>query len=772
MKTAWTLLAGTAALTLPQVGWANEADPIEPATLVVTAPGGAIDADDAVRLDREALARGGRPNLLDSLTREIAGVSMQQAQGNPWQPNLVYRGFTASPLQGQAQGLAVYLDGGRFNQPFGDAVGFDLIPEAALRDVTLLDVSPVYGFNALGGSLVLTTVDGRSDPGLTASVSLGRFGAREYSLAAGTARGDWSAFVAVEHLREEGWRRFSPSRLNRGFLDLGFDRGGGGLHLKLMGADTQLTGNGVAPVELVGVDRRAVFTWPDQSDSRFGRISLHPWIELGPGTRIEATLYAQHLTVDTLNGDAADIEPCDDDETVLCLEQQAADGEEIASILTEEGGRPIGAYPADLTYGVFNRGALSSEGLGLLVQLIDQRELGWGTNWLGLGFSYDAGRSRFSAQTSLGELGDDRGVTPLGPVIVQGDGAITRVELLAETQYWGAFMSDRLPLGGGLSAELALRYNRADIVLIDLFGTALNGRHSFTRLNAGIEFDLELSPALTLRAGYAENSRAPSPAELSCADPSAPCSLANFFIADPPLNQVVARSFELGALGRGRLGGWRLDWLAAAYRTTSADDIIYVASGIRGRGYFRNAGSTRRQGLELRLNADNGGWRLGASYAYVDARFQGPLELSSPSSPFAAADGTIAVLPGNRLPGIPRHSVAVSLDHSAQLAGGRKWNLGLDLTVRSGVWRLGDEANLDRQVPGYVVLNLRGNVELVHGISLFGSVNNLLDRRYAGFGTYAEIGEVDLAEAPGASDPRADAPGAPRRWTIGIAAQF
>lgn len=767
-----SILAGAALCAWPGAALAEPDEPRDPAAIVVTAPGGAIDSDDAIRLDPAALARGGRPDLLSALTREVAGISLQQAQGNPWQPNLVYRGFTASPLQGQAQGLAVYLDGGRFNQPFGDTVGFDLIPDAALRDVTLLDANPVYGFNALGGALVLTTADGRSDPGFTGSLSLGRFGRREVSLAGGGARGDVSAFVALEHLREDGWRDFSPSRLSRGYADLGFDRTGGGLHLKLLGADTDLTGNGVAPVELLAARRQAVFTWPDRSQSRYWRASLHPWVALGPQTRIEATLYAQHLTVETRNGDAADIEACEDDPALLCLEQLDDDGEEVAAILTGADGQAIAAYPGDPTYAVFNRGSLRSEGQGLLVQLIDRRETGAGSNRLALGFSLDLGRSRFAASTTLGELGPDRGVTALGPVIVQPDGAITRVELLAETRYAGFFLQDRLPLGGGLSVEIGLRHNRADIVMTDLLGTALNGRHRFSRLNPGIEFDLALSPGLELRAGYAEANRAPTPAELSCADPAAPCSLANFFIADPPLAQVVARSFELGAQGRGRAGGWRYEWLASAWRTTSADDIVHVASGVRGRGYFRNAGSTRRQGFEAQLKASRGGWRLGASYAFSDATFLDTLILSSPSSPYAAPDGTIAVRPGNRLPGIPRHSLALSLDWSAALPAGRKLVLGADLSARSGTWRLGDEANRDRQVPGHVLVNLRGQLEIAPGFSLFGSVSNLFDRRYASLGTYAEIDEVDLAEVPGASDPRADAPGAPRRWTIGIAASF
>ena len=133
--------------------------------IIVTAPGDRFDLHDALTLGREDIKRAGTPDLLSSLTRSFAGVSLQDAQNNPWQPNLVYRGFVASPLQGQAQGLAVYVDGARFNQPFGDTVNFDLIPDAAIASVTLRDASPVYGLNALGGALVIETATGRSPAG-------------------------------------------------------------------------------------------------------------------------------------------------------------------------------------------------------------------------------------------------------------------------------------------------------------------------------------------------------------------------------------------------------------------------------------------------------------------------------------------------------------------------------------------------------------------------------------------------------------------------------
>ena len=129
----------------------------------MTAPGGAVDVDDALILTRDDIGRAGTPDLLGALTRTIAGITLQDAQNNPWQPNLVYRGFSASPLQGVAQGLAVYLNGARFNQPFGDTVAFDLLPEAAIRSVSLLDASPVYGLNALGGAMLVETRTGLSD---------------------------------------------------------------------------------------------------------------------------------------------------------------------------------------------------------------------------------------------------------------------------------------------------------------------------------------------------------------------------------------------------------------------------------------------------------------------------------------------------------------------------------------------------------------------------------------------------------------------------------
>lgn len=758
----WLAAAGLVS-GLPGLSSAQEVE--QP--ILVTAPGAGVDSDDALGLAWEDLSRSGRPDLIGALNRQLPGVTLQDAQGNPWQPALVYRGQTASGVQGQAQGLAAYLDGARFNLPFGDTVALDLLPDAAMRTVELVDSSPVYGLNALGGALVLETATGRSDPGVIGTAMLGAYGARDVSLAAGGNKGRWSGFAAVQLRGEDGWRDFSSSRLASGYADLGYDGMAAGVHAKLILASTGLSGNGAAPEDLLAVRRASVFTHPDRTENRFARFSLHPWADLAPTTRLQAALYMQWQRSRTLNGDAADIEACEAEPGILCLETQT-EGEEKAEVLTDRQGRPIPTLAGDPTYAVLNRGTLSSRAFGLLAQITDRRPLMGGTNVLTFGTSLDYGRSEFAASTELGTLDAARGVGSAGPVIAQADSAIAPVSVVTRNLYAGFFAAETLPLGPHLRLEAGLRYNYAAIRLDDRLGTALDGQHHFARLNPGLELDWDAAPGLSLRAGYAETNRAPTPAELSCADPEAPCSLANFFVADPPLRQVVARTWELGASGRNAVGGWQIDWLASAYRADSRDELRRVASGVRGRAYFQNLGDARRQGIELSLTAQRGGLRVGATYAFTDATNRSLVRIASPGNPAADGDGAILVRPGDRLPSVPRHSANLNLDYAGKVGPWRQFSLGGTLSARSSQILFGDESNRAAPVPGYVLVDVRTGIELLRGVMLLGEVRNLFDRRFATFGTFGEIGSVSLAEAPGASSPRFLGPGAPRRWTIGI----
>lgn len=746
-------------LTMPSATLAQEAG----APIIVTAPGGDIDADDAITVDRTLLGRNGVPSMIGALAREVPGVSLSDAQGNPYQPNLIYRGFSASALQGNAQGLTVYVDGSRFNQPFGDTVNLDLLPDAAINSVTVKDFSPVYGLNALGGVVVVETKTGKSAPGLALYGAGGQNGRGEGGAEAGWSDGAFSIYAAVEERHDGGWRRYSPSTLYNGFADLGWDGESAGVHVKLIGASTNLTGNGSAPVELLDADYRAVFTYPDNTRNKYRRISLHPWTQISDHLRVEASLYAQHLRQKTLNGDTADVDACADGSGYLCLSEAEEDS---AVPLVDEFGDAIADSLGGEGYGFLNRSQTRTTATGLLVQLVDHRNILAGENELILGLSHDRSSTRFAASSELGALTEDRSVEQVGPIVAQPDGTIAPVDLHVKTRYTGLFAVDRLPLGRKLTAELGLRWNEARVRLDDQRGTALNGRHVFRRLNPGIEFDYEVSPKLTLRAGFAETNRAPTPAELSCADESAPCSLTNFFVGDPPLKQVVAQSLELGASGHSN-GEWAFRWQVAGYRTTSRNDIQFTASQTRGRAFFQNVGNTRRQGVDFNSSLSKGAWSLRFGYAFIDATFRTPLTLNSPDNPSADESGRITVLPGARIPSIPRHRATVSLDYVTD-----RFTLGGDVQAQSGQFLVGDESNDEARTRGFAVVNLHGSLRLTGPLTLFAEVSNIFDRRYATFGTFSQTSEVELSEAPGASDPRSLGPGAPRRWLAGLRAKF
>jgi iron complex outermembrane recepter protein len=726
--------------------------------IVVTAPGGLYDQDEAQGADAAAIRGAGHPDVLEALSRSIPGLSLQDAQGNSFEPNLVYRGFTVSPLQGQPQGLAVYVDGVRFNQPFGDTVHFELLPSVAIRRADLFDASAIYGLNALGGALVIETKTGRTAPGVFMSAGVGDYGRPQATAEVGWSGQRSSIYFAVQREHDSGWRRFSPSNQANAFADVGWDGRRAGIHLKADVAHTNLTGNGPAPVQLLAADRRAVFTVPDTGREKYLRTSLHPWIDLGTRTRVEASLYWQEFRQGSLNGDAADIASCETDAKLLCLHD--ASGAE--ALLQDTTGQTVASASAD-EYGLLNRSRTDTKSTGILAQLTYRRSIRSLPNTLVIGFSYDNSRTDFQSNSELGALDDNRVVRGLGPLIAQPDATITPVSLIGRNRYTGAFLSDRLAFAHSLRAELGLRWNDADTELHDLIGTALDGHHAYQRLNPGVQIDWQAAPGLDLRAGYSEADRSPTPAELSCADPKDPCSFTDFFLADPPLKHVVARSLEIG--GQGRVEP--LQWLVTAYRTTTTNDIQFVASMVRGRGYFRNVGATTRQGIEATLGYRKGFLSVRAGYAYTDARFETPFALNSPDNPAADASGQIYIERGDKLPGVPKHRALLSADYD-----GRTWTIGGDLQFASGQYFFGDEANLQSPTRGYAVANLRASIELNGPLHLFGEVRNLFDARYATYATFSQTDQIFLKEAPNAANPRSISPGAPRRWIIGLKTNF
>jgi outer membrane receptor protein involved in Fe transport len=748
------------ALLAPGFAFAAPPLPSPAGEVVVTAPlaGSELALEKlptwAQSLDSAAIERRGPPAVLQAMDERLAGVSLSEAQANPFQPNLSYRGFQASPLGGDAQGLAVYVDGARFNQPFGDTVDWDLIPDGAVQAVTLEGSTPAFGLNALGGALSVQLKTGFSSPGLQASVSGGSFGRWASEAQAGFASRDRAIFLMAGAAHDGGWRDFSPSDLRQGYIDYGWRSGSAEGHLSLLAADNSLTGNGPAPVELLTARPDAVFTHPDLTLNRHLRAMASIRTQLGASWSLSGVAYAGRLDQRTRNADVSDVEPCPARPGLLCLGQAPA---------TDPSGRPIPDTLDGGPYAQLNRTATRSDAFGVSLQLSSMAPVLGRTSHAVLGASLDGGRTRFSASSELGAMTSDRGFGETLAVIDQADGSIAPVRVDADSLYFGFYAQEVIDLTGALSIDASARLNLARLNLHDRLGQALNGRHDYGRLNPSIGASWRLSPQTVVFADYAEANRTPTPAEISCAGPERPCSLTNFFVGDPGLAQVVARTAEAGLKGRAASGRVTLRWGLDGYRTWSHDEIILTASDVHGRAFFQNVGSTRRQGVEASMEAQSGRLSAWASYAWTDARFRSALVLNSPDNPEADVNGLIHVRPGARLPGVPAHRLKLGLDYDVTDA----LHVGSSLVVSSGQVLFGDEANLTPGTGAYAVLGLTASYR-VGQVEIFGEAGNLTDAGYATFGTFCPTDQAPIAEAPGAGNPRCLSPGAPRAFRIGL----
>ena len=786
---AWVLGSGPARFgllvaLLPAAALGQEVVPGAPPDaempeVVVTAPLAGSESERAKVptstqvLRHEDLTRTGPASALRALDERVGGIALNQAQGNEFQPNLIYRGFEASPLAGNPQGLAVYLNGTRFNSPFGDTTNWDLIPDIAIDRIELAGSNPAFGLNALGGAVTVKLRDGFSYHGAQLELSGGSFGRIQGTAQYGVQSGNVAAYVAGTALNEDGWRDHSPSQLRQIYGDIGWRGDKSELHLSLLGATNILVGNGTAPVELLAARRSAVFTYPDETRNKYLRVSLSGSHEINDALSLQATAYYSNLSQRTANGDASDAQPCGDDPGLLCNEGGAA--------LTTRGGGRIGNfvnpgfYPGldqfsgGGPYAQFNQTATDSNGYGASVQGTYRAEPLGRPNRLLVGASYDGGSTLFSARSSLGALGLDRGFVGPGVVVDQADGSITPVRLSAVNSYYGLYASDTLDVTPALSLTLAGRLNVAQIDLHDQTGNALSGNHSYARFNPAAGLTYKITPGTSLYGGYSESNRTPTPAELSCASAASPCSLTNFFVADPSLKQVVAHTYEAGLRGRFTVAETaRVSWNAGVFRTDSDDDILFTSSDVQGRGFFQNVGATRRQGVEAGVSLRQGSLLAFADYAYTDATFRSGFSLGSQDNPFADANGQVQVRPGNRLPGIPQHRVKFGLQYDLT----PDWTVGTTGIASSGRVLQGDGSNRNPTTGSYVVLNLNTSYRVTKAVELFGLVQNLTNEKYATFGGFSPVALVPIAQAPGATNTRSLSPGAPVAGFGGVRVTF
>ncbi|HZZ63004.1 MAG TPA: TonB-dependent receptor [Roseiarcus sp.] len=750
----------------------SSAEPIVLPEFTVVAPtplpGSDVDRDKIPAttyvLDPRDISWSGVPALTDAITREIPSTRVEDVDGNPFQPNLIYRGFIASPVAGTPQGLAVYVNGARFNDPFGDTVNWDLIPAVAIQSVTVESSNPLFGLNALGGSVNVQLKNGFTFQGGDSSTYAGSYGRLGSSLEYGRQVDDFAIYGAGEYIHDNGFQPTGESQVERGFLDLGWREPASELHLDITGANNWLGNPGASPVQALQANLGNIFTAPNTVYNQYFGLNLHGTYAIDSKTSIQGVAYVQNLDQRIPNGTTVDVSPCNDGSGLLCN----GDG----SYVTGAGGAPIPDFANGGPYSGLSTQTLNARSYGASLQLTNTNDLAGRPNHLVVGASFDGSDSAFSGTTTIGGF-DPISRFFIGPgfVQVQPDEGVNPVKVQDINQYYGIFGQDIFTLLPKLDLTLAGRYNYAQIDLSDQFGGPVNGNNTFAHFNPMVGLTYRVTPWLQLYGSYAVTNRAPTPQELSCSSAANPCSLLNFFVGDPPLQQVVADTFEFGARGTfGKSGDGLWSWNADIYHAAINNDLVYETMTYNPNlAYYVNAGKTLRQGLEFNLHYDTPALHAILGYAYTDATFQSPLLLGSDNNPMADANGDIQVVPGDRIPGIPLNRITGQVDYNVT----DKWIVGASASYQSSFYRYGDEANLTPPVSGYFLANLHMSYQVTNQIKIFALVNNLFDTRYYTYGTFGPVSSVPWPSVPGGVTGTATAvPGRPFSAYAGMTITF
>ncbi len=769
------------------------------------------------------IAASGALELGDFMNRRLGSVHVNEMQGNPFQLDVSYRGYTASPLLGTPQGLSVYMDGVRMNQPFGDVMSWDLIPRGAISSMTLMPGSnPLFGLNTLGGALSAQTKDGKSNPGTALQTTLGSHARRavEFEHGGFNDQGlDW--YLNANLFKERGWRDDSPSSVRQLFGKLGWRDASTDLKLTLAHADNQLNGNGLQEQGLLAASRSSVYTKPDITQNRSTLLNLAATHAVNDQLLFSGNAYYRDINTSTYNGD---INEDSLDQSVY----QTSAAERAALTAAGYTGFPLSGAnaantpfpkwrcigqallndePAEKCNGLINRTQTAQTNYGLSGQLTWLGDLAGRRNQFVAGAGIDASRVRFNQSSQLGYLNPDRsitGVNAFGDGVnggdVDGEPYDTRVNLNSRVKTWSVFASDTLALQDNLHLTLSGRYNRTtvnnrDQIHADGDSASLSGDHRFSRLNPAVGLTYSPTKTLNAYAGYSESSRAPTAIELGCANPDQPCKLPNAMAGDPPLKQVVTRTLEAGL--RGTVAG-SVQWNAGVFRAENRDDILFVADNQAGFGYFKNFGQTRRQGLELGLSGQAGQLSVGAQYTLLNATYQsaetvngsGNSSNSAASAGAPGQDGSIQIRPGDRIPLIPRQMLKLFADYAVTPA----FSLSASMVATSGALARGNENGSHRpdgtyylgsgRSAGYAVFNLGAGYRVTPQLQLTAQLDNVFDTQYS---TAAQLGATGfdasgnfVARPLGGSNAAGYAlrqstfyaPGAPRRIWFGLRYAF
>ncbi len=717
------------------------------------------------------IQNSGSLDLSDFMNRRLNGVYVNEMQGNPFQPDVNFRGYTASPLLGTPEGISVYMDGVRQNQPFGDVVSWDLIPQNAISEMTLMPGSnPLFGLNTLGGALSVQTKDGVTNPGFEAKLTYGSSGRKaiEGSYGGGKATGfNW--FIAGNVFHESGWRFDSPSDVRQGFVRLGWRTAKTDLALTTSFADNSLIGNGLQDYRLLQTNYSSVYSIPDSTANRspaFNFIARHTF---SSSLTLSANAWFRYIRTEFINANF------NTDALGNNIYQPSASEQAALTAAGYTGFPTSGATAANTPFPKWRciadalvLGDVDERCDGVIVYSKEVQyefggsgQLSWvtdtraGRNQLTFGASVDHGSVTYTQNTAFGYLNPNYTLAAV-PSWQDGststdDGPVdSRVNLHGVTPNFSFYVTDTLTLAKGLNLTASGRYNHFTINNMDRINPvagpgSLDGDYTFQRFNPAVGLTWSAVPTVNLFASYTQASRAPTAIELGCADPANPCSLPNALSSDPPLQQVVTSTWEAGVRGTPELSRvHNFRWNASAFRAENKNDIQFVSSVELGTGYFQNFAKTRREGF----GADVSGriWRVtgGVNYTFLLATYQstevvdgsGNNTSDSALSGFPGLDGNIYVHAGNRIPLVPKQQGKAYADFQVTS------KLGLDFGLRavSSSYARGNENNAYKAdgvhylgpgvSPGYAVADFLAHYDFTKHLQLAVQVDNLFDRHY------------------------------------------
>jgi outer membrane receptor protein involved in Fe transport len=706
-------------------------------------------------------------DLADLMNKQLTSVFVNENAGNPYQPDINYRGYTASPLLGTPEGLSVYMDGVRQNQPFGDIVAWDLIPKVAISGMELIPGSdPVYGLNTLGGAISVQTKDGLSAPGGSLQLTGGKFGRRAGEGEAGglLPRG-FNYYVAGNLYREDGWRQFSPSEVRQSFLKLGWTDAKTSVFLSGAYANNWLTGNGTSDFRFLKTNWSDVNTIPDVTWDHSPSLTLNVTHAFNDNLTVSANAYYRYVRTDSSNGDLNDDSfnedlyglseddvdaltnagytnfPTSGDSTTepfpfwLCLAQV---------IENDSGGTPSSTCNGVITR---TQDKQNSYGLSGLVT--------WKTkhNRLSVGAGWDRGTSTYHQLTQMGYLNPDNVSFTLVPIFLNGttfddvgDPVDSQVALHGTVNTPSVYGTDTLTYGPW-AVTLSGRYNHTSLDNLDYLPISaargnLTSNNVFRRFNPAVGFTYKPSRRFNTYFNYSEASRSPTSIELGCADPNEPCNLPNALVSDPPLKQVVSRTFEVGVRSNESLS---LHWSADYFFGQNYNDLLFVASAQTGFGYFLNFGKTRRDGIELELSQDWRHWTLGSNYTFLNATYQSAQTIDGGSNStndsalagMPGIDDDIHIVAGDYIPQVPRNIFKLY----GQFRPSPKLTAEMNFLAVGSSFARGNENNLDvpdgvfYQGPGksagYGVGSIGARYQITDRVQAFVQINNILDKHYS-----------------------------------------